>query len=154
MNTAAAAMVRVDFYGDSLLAQEREGTIYVALSPMCEALGIVTQAQVIKLKNKHWSGINEKKVKASARPKLIKYQLECALVARALSVTTARIHGYLRRVFCLPGIYLMPAQPFTESMRLLREIDIQRLLLLPTRGIAMRELTAKNAKQMNLFGVN
>ena len=51
----STAMTVVDFHGDALECATRDGQHYVALRPMCDALGIETRAQLAKLKTKAWS---------------------------------------------------------------------------------------------------
>jgi len=101
-------LVRVHVPGaDDLLAAQNDGDIWVALKPMCETLGIDFATQVRKLKGRSWAGIgqrptpsaggvqmttvvtsqtvplwlatiDENRVAAAARPKLIAYQREAA----------------------------------------------------------------------------
>ena len=107
-----SALVKFDFYGDSLDVAKDGETVFVALRPMCAALGISFEPQLTKLKSKPWAtmtmiitvaddgkpremaalhldsipmwlaGIEPTKVKEHARGKLVRYQMECARVLR------------------------------------------------------------------------
>lgn len=108
----STAMTVVDFHGDALECATRDGQHYVALRPMCDALGIDDHSQRTKLKGKSWATgviitlvaedgksramyclsldsvpmwlatIEPSKVKPDSREKLERYQLECARVLR------------------------------------------------------------------------
>lgn len=222
-------MVRVDFYGDNLAAVERDGRVFVALRPMCEAIGVSQQGQLTKLKAKGWAVIKEifttgadgkaygmacleldsvpmwlatiepNKVGEHVRGKLVRYQLECArvlrdhfmghraevvatastpvsldiatgarvaqnplqrseladevqMVARALGVTKATVHGYLRRAFSVSGIYYLPVIVFGEAMRLLRELGTGRVALRAQRKPKLHLLKGGDSRQVDLFG--
>lgn len=51
----STAMTVVDFHGDALECATRDGQHYVALRPMCEALGLADNSQRVKLKGKAWA---------------------------------------------------------------------------------------------------
>lgn len=92
---------------DDLMALQDDGSVWVALKPMCEALGIDLATQVRKLHRRSWAGIgqrptpsaggvqqttvitsesvpmwlatiDENRVSEDARPKLVAYQREAA----------------------------------------------------------------------------
>lgn len=105
------ALVPFDFHGDALSCIEQDGRLWVAVKPVCAALGLADQAQATKLKAKPWAGttmivapsrggpqemfcvdldslpmwlatIEPARVRKEARPKLVIYQKECARVLR------------------------------------------------------------------------
>jgi predicted transcriptional regulator len=99
--------VTIDFHGDTLQAVQKDGKVFVALRPMCEALGVGFSSQLQKLKNSSWAvvtmivttgadgkyyeqsclalecipkwlgDININKVRPELAPKLERYQQEC-----------------------------------------------------------------------------
>lgn len=105
-----AELVRIDFYGDQLEACQRDGKVWVSLRRLSDALGVNYAKQLDKLKNKSWAtvslgdmvaedgkrreltlvdletvpmwlaSIDEKRVAETVRPKLVRYQRECAKV--------------------------------------------------------------------------
>lgn len=102
----------VKFEGDPLEVVRNEGGIWVSLRRMCEGLGVTTDTQRVKLREKSWATtamiavvaqdgklrpqfmlhldsipmwlatIEESRVPEAVRPKLAKYQIECARVLR------------------------------------------------------------------------
>lgn len=105
-----SAIVKVDFHGDTIEAISGKGTAWVVVRRVCEALGIQPHGQVEKLKGKTWATtqiicavaedgksreqfcirldklpmwlatIDENRVASQVRPKLKRYQNECAEV--------------------------------------------------------------------------
>ena len=106
------ALVPFDFHGDALSCIEQDGRLWVAVKPVCEALGIDNKGQQAKLSAKTWATmeiistvgadakaremlcldldslpmwlatIEPARVREAARPKLELYQKECARVLR------------------------------------------------------------------------
>lgn len=102
----------IEFEGDQLEAVEKGGEVFVSLTRLCDSLGLTTFTQSRKLEGKAWATtimmkavaadgktrevlglhidsvpmwlatINESKVAEHVRPKLRKYQLECARVLK------------------------------------------------------------------------
>lgn len=107
-----ADIVKVQFHGDELEAVQAQGTAWVAIRRICEALGLAYAAQLAKLKTKPWAvislrdttgpdgkvyetacldldslpmwlaTIDVRRVAPEVRPKLERYQVECARVLR------------------------------------------------------------------------
>jgi hypothetical protein len=106
------ALVPFDFHGDALSCIEQDGRLWVAVKPVCEALGIDNKGQQAKLSTKTWAvvefisttgadgkryemscldldslpmwlaTIEPARVRAEVRAKLETYQKECARVLR------------------------------------------------------------------------
>lgn len=102
-----AELVTVPFDGNALQAVEQDGTIWVSVRRVCEAIGVAHQPQMLKLAERSWacvtqrvtrdtSGrtqqmtmvdldtlgmwlatIDERRVSEAARPKVVRYQAEC-----------------------------------------------------------------------------
>lgn len=105
-----AELVLVDFHGDTLEAVKADGKAWVSLRRCCECLGVDVESQRKKLAAKSWATaaeitavaqdgkqreltmidlktlsmwlatIDERKVAAAVRTKLVRYQSECATV--------------------------------------------------------------------------
>lgn len=105
-------IVKVQFHGDTIEAIPRDGTAWVVVRPVCDALGIDYSTQVAKLKTKAWATvglipmvandgknrelfcldldslpmwlatIEPSRVRPEIRSKLERYQVECARVLR------------------------------------------------------------------------
>lgn len=106
--TAALQIAEVDFHGDTVQAVQDGRGVWVPLKRVCEALGVDAKGQRTKLETKAWAvkemisatgpdgknyrmfcvhlkslpmwlaNIDENKVKADIKPKLQRYQIECA----------------------------------------------------------------------------
>src|SRR5690606_41519734 len=50
-------IVKVQFHGDTIEAIPRDGTAWVVVRPVCDALGIDYSTQVAKLKTKAWATV-------------------------------------------------------------------------------------------------
>jgi hypothetical protein len=55
MTKPTTCVEMVPFHGDMLQAVRDEGGVWVALRPMCEALGVSVQSQLAKLRSKGWA---------------------------------------------------------------------------------------------------
>jgi hypothetical protein len=106
----ASELVKVSFHGDIIEAIQDERGVWASIRRICEGLGVTTQSQLAKLKNKPWAvitmivttgpdgkqyenamisldslpmwlaTIEPSRVKEEVRPKLERYQKECAKV--------------------------------------------------------------------------
>lgn len=103
-------LVRIDFYGDTLEACQRDGKVWVSLNRLCEAMGVDIEGQRKKIKKAEWAtsdiiagvaedgkrrdvtvidldtlpgwlfSLNAGKVREEVRAKLVRYQREAARV--------------------------------------------------------------------------
>lgn len=143
-----SGLVRVDFYGDTLEAVERDGRVWVSLRRMCENLGVDVESQRRKLRDKSWAttveitavaedgrqravtavdletiplwlaGIDERKVKVEVRPKLSRYQRECARVLA---------DHFLRRPPAATPAPRADADPLLALLDVLRDLRVRQL---------------------------
>ncbi len=74
----------------------------------------------------------------------------CVAASKTCRVSLNRIHGFIRKTYTAPGIYLMPRVTYDGAIALLQSL-VRGDLLLPTKKCAPLRLVAKNPRQADLF---